>query len=499
MGRLLLRLFLAVFVVFAFLPSRAGWAMGTRMRQPNIVFILADDLGWADLGCYGNRIFETPNIDGLARSGVRFTEAHVCTVCMPSRVGILTGKNPTRLASLYGATEPCRATPWDSLPPGEVTYAEALAAAGYATGHVGKWGVRHWQDRGERDRGFAWCAFTEDWYFLPNYRYPFFTGENHFLDLAPAEDPGYLVDAMTAKAEAFLTEHRDRPFLLTLSHFAVHTPIANQGKPELAARIRERAKAAGVTVTPDYGAIVESLDASTGRILATLRKLGLEERTVVVFLSDNGGEWNPETPGGLAVTSNAPLRGGKATVYEGGIRVPLIVRWPGTVKPGTVTAALTAVEDVYPTLLGIAGVPVPAKQKIDGVSLVPVLDGSRASVRETMFTQWEGAVARRGPWKLIEYPPYVPTAAEIESGRAKAAKKGKPYTPPEPRRFALELYNLADDLGETHDLSAGQPGIVRDLRRELHAWMKAMVGEAQYSLDRPRADAKAQGQTYPDP
>jgi len=495
----LVRLLLAAFIVFVLLPSRAGWAMGTRARQPNVVFILADDLGWADLGCYGNRVFATPNIDRFARGGVRFTEAHVCTVCMPSRVGFLTGKNPSRLARLYGAKQPCLATPWDPLPPGEVTYAEVMRAAGYATGHIGKWGVRHWQDQGERDRGFGSCAFTEDWYFLPNYRYPYFEGENHFLDLAAGENPGYLVDAMTAKAEEFMAANRGRPFLLTLSHFAVHTPIEGQGKPELTAAYRERAKAAGITINPDYAAIVESLDASTGRILDRIRELGIEENTVVVFLSDNGGEVNPETKGGIPITSNAPLRGGKATVYEGGIRVPLIVRWPGVTKPGSVTAALTAVEDVYPTLLGIARVPIPEKQKIDGVSLVPVLRGEKESVRETMFTQWQGAVVRRGSWKLIEYPPYVPTAAEIESARAKAAKKKKEFSPPESKRLAIELYNLADDLGETRNLAGEKPELVRELRRELHAWMKDMHGADNYSLDRVREDARKLGQSYPDP
>jgi len=493
------RLFLAVFLVFSFLPSRLGWAMGAKARRLNIVFILADDLGWSDLGCYGNRIHETPNIDRLAGEGMRFTDFHVCPVCMPTRVGILTGKNPSRVHNLWGMKQPCLTAPWDPLEPSEITYAEAMKKAGYATGHIGKWGVRHWKDAGEKDQGFDRCRFTEDWYYLPNYHHPFFEGENHFLDLKPEENPGYLVDAMTDRAEEFLAENRDRPFLLTLSHFAVHTPIRKQGKPELAEKYAKKAKAMGVAINADYAAIVESLDTSTGRVLAKLKELGLEDRTVVFFLSDNGGEANPEFPGEVPITVNIPLRAGKATVYEGGLRVPCIIRWPGVVKPGSVSGVLTAVEDVYPSLLGIAGVPVPKKQKIDGFSLVPVLRGERDRIRDSFCVQWEGAVVRRGDWKLIEYPPYVPTPEEIEGARKNAEKKKKEFNPPESRRLAIELYNLADDGGETRNLAREKPEMARNLRRELHAWMKEMHGAENYSLDRVREDARKLGQEYPDP
>ncbi len=388
---------------------------------------------------------------------------------------------------------------WSPLDPGEITYADALKDAGYVTGHIGKWGVRHWKDQGEKDQGFQKCYFTEDWYYLPNYRFPYFTDENHFLDLKPGEDRGYLVDGMTRAAEEFLTENKDKPFILTLSHFAVHTPIEKQGKPELVGKYGKKAKGAGADINLDYAAIVESLDESTGRVLAKIRELGLEDRTVIFFLSDNGGEHKPEKEGGKGITTNAPLRAGKATIYEGGIRVPCIVRWPAVVAPGTVSDALATVEDVYPTLLDIAGVRVPKRQKIDGVSIAPVLRGERKGVRDTVFLQWEGMMVRRGNYKLIEFPPYFPTAEDIEGARKQAKKKNKKFEAPKPKRLSIELYDLSTDIGESRNIAGEKPEVVRELRQALHAWLKEMHGEESYSLDRVREDARQQGQEYPEP
>jgi len=501
-GAVLGKLFRAVLVlavVFSVLPLRAGWAAGTKARRLNIVFILADDLGWSDLGCYGNKVHETPNIDKLATQGVRFTQFYTCAVCMPSRVSLLTGKNPNRPTDLWGMKQPCNFTPWSPLEPGEITYAQALKTVGYTTGHIGKWGVRHRKDQGEKDRGFDRCYFTEDWYYLPNYRFPYFEGENHFMDLKLGEDRGYLVEGMTKAAEEFLSENRNRPFMLTLSHFAVHTPVRNQGRPDLAEKYRKKAEMMDASINPDYAAIVQSLDESTGRVLEKIKELGLEDRTVVIFLSDNGGEHNPEYPGEKGITSNAPLREGKATIYEGGVRVPFIVRWPGVVNPGTVSSAIVAVEDMYPTFLDIAGVGVPKAQKIDGISLVPVLTGQKGSLRDTVFLQWEGAMVRRGNYKLIEFPPYFPTKEEVDGARKKAEKKGNKFEPPKPSRLRIELYDLASDIGETQNIAGDKPEVAKELRRALHNWFKEMHGESNYSLDRVREDAKKQGQVYPDP
>ena len=414
---------------------------------------------------------------------------------MPSRVGLLTGCNPSRFHDLYGEMQPCRTIPWEPLPPGEGTWAEALRAAGYATGHIGKWGVRHWKDEGEADRGFAWVACHQPWYYLPNYKFPYGA---EIGELAAA-DHGHLVDYMTGKAEEFLAAHRDEPFALVLSHFAVHEPLKGQGKDAPAAAARERAGQLGVPVNADYAALVEGLDDSTGRVLAKLKTLGVEENTVVVFLSDNGGVDTPESPGEPPVTSNAPLRGGKATPYEGGFRVPCIVRWPGRTKPGSVVSDLASIEDVYPTFLAVAGVPVPAAKHLDGFDLTPALTGAGQTGRKEVCMQWEAAMIRRGPYKLLEFPPYVPTAAEIDQAREKAKKKKKVFTPPRSSPLRIEVYDLATDPGEALDLYATRPELARDLRPRLHAWMKAMHGADHYALDRVRADAKRLGQTYPDP
>ncbi len=479
------------------LPARAGWAAGAKARRTNLVFILADDLGWSDLGCYGNRLYRTPRIDALAAGGARFTNFYCQAACMPSRVGLLTGMNPSRFHDLYGAVQPCLTIPWEPLPPGEGTWAEALRSAGYATGHIGKWGVRHWKDEGEGDRGFAWMACHQPWYYLPNYLPPY---EGEIAELK-GRDAGHLVDYMTGRAEAFLEEHRDGPFALVLSHFAVHEPLKGQGKPAFVAAARERARALGVPVNADYAALVEGLDDSTGRILDKLDSLGLADHTVVFFLSDNGGVDTPESPGEPPVTSNAPLRAGKATIYEGGLRVPCIVRWPGTVAPGTVRPDLASLEDVYPTFLAMAGVPLPAGKHPDGFSLAPVLAGTGSTGRTEVALQWEGAMLRRNRYKLIEFPPYVPTLAEIGAARAKAKKKNKEaaFTPPTSERLRIELYDLEADPGEAHDLAAERPALVKELRPRLHDWMKRMHGADHYSLERVRADARSLGQVYPDP
>lgn len=487
----------AVAVLLCLIPMKPARAMGSKARNLNIVFILADDLGWADLGCYGNTFHETPNIDAMAAGGMLFTACYVQAACMPTRVGLLTGKNPSRVHNLYGKKQPCRTAPWDPLEPAEVTFAEALQARGYATGYVGKWGIRHWKDQGQKDQGFGSVYCHQPWYYLPDYHYPY--GEHPLVDLEGKGDVGHLVDHMTGRAEEFISGNRDRPFLLFLSHFAVHTPIRNQGKPGLREKYRVKAERMREQRNADYAALVESLDDSTGRVLAKLRELGLDENTVVVFFSDNGGEDDPEHPGEPGITTNAPLRKGKASIYEGGVRVPMIVRWPGRVKPGTRCAVPVTLEDIYPTFLDIAGVPAPEEQKLDGFSLVPLLAGTGAPAREAVFLQWDGAMVRKGRFKLIEFPPYAPTQDDVENARKNAEKKGKKFTPPQPREFALELYDLEADPGETSNLAEERPEVAGELRRLLHAWMKEMHGEENYSLEAARDAAKRLGQEYPEP
>jgi arylsulfatase A len=440
----------AVLVAF---PAAAG-------SKTNFILILADDLGWADLGSYGSEFHETPNLDRLAEQGMRFTDAYSsCTVCSPTRASLLTGKYPATLRItdwIAGHQYPfarLQVPDWtQALPEEENTLAEALKAAGYVTGVVGKWHLG--ENNPPEKHGFDFVK--ADWRGSPpRYIAPF--GIPAFEDAAAGE---FLTDRECSEALRFIEMNRDRPFFLYLPHYAVHTPI--QGKPEVIEKYKAKAEAGNHH--PVYAALLESLDDSVGRILARLDELRLSERTVVIFTSDNGG---------LArFTSNAPLREGKGSAYEGGVRVPLMVRWPGVVPPGSVSSAPVISTDFYPTLLEMAGAP--AQGPVEGESFLPVLAGTGSMKRTDLFWHYPhyhpggatpyGAV-RDGDWKLIQY---------YEDGR-------------------LELYNLKEDIGETTNLAGAMEQRAMQLQRKLDAWRRA-VG-AQMPLPNPnhdpaRADAR---------
>lgn len=432
----------------------------------NVVLFLIDDLGWRDIGANGSTYYQTPNIDRLARDGVRFTDGYAaCAVCSPTRAAVLTGKYPARLL----LTDWLPSGRWDpkaklregrmlrGLPPEEFTIAEALREAGYRTANIGKWHLGSEPFSLPEHHGFdvnvagnAHGAPGD--FFFPyqgNWLVPTTTLRAKWNVLPDGKPGEYLTDRLTDEAVKFIRESRDKPFFLYFPHYAVHTPL--QAKKDVIARY-EKIPEAQQQGRPVYAAMVESVDDSVGRVVQTLRELGLEQNTVVIFTSDNGGFYN--------ATSNAPLRANKGAYYEGGIRVPLIVKWPGVARPGLVSAEPVTSTDLYPTLLAAAGLPPRPNQHRDGLNLQPLLAGQTPSLgRRAIFWHFPhyndhpssvpSSVIRRGPWKLIET-----------------------FDP-----AGVELYNLADDLGETRNLASAQPALTAELRRELDAWRREVGAE----------------------
>ncbi len=420
-------------------------------RPPNIIFMLIDDLGWTDGGCFGSDLYETPHIDRLAREGMKFTDGYAaCTVCSPTRAALMTGKYPARLHLtdwIAGHKRPKAklAVPdWTMyLPRSEVTIATALKRAGYVTAHIGKWHLGNqqqgWPDKHGFDVNIAgYHAGQPPSYFSP-YKIPTLT------DGPPGE---YLTDRLTAEAVRFIGANKDRPFFLYLPHYGVHTPL--QAKADVVAKYQKRIKPGMRHTNATYAAMIESVDDSVGRITSRLAELGLADNTVIFFTGDNGGL--------IRSTSNAPLRAGKGSSYEGGVREPLIVKWPGVTKPGSVCHEPVITTDFYPTMLAMAGTAGDTNHNahVDGVSIVPLLKDAAAKLRrDALYWHYPhyhpggatpyGAV-RAGDWRLVEF---------YEDNH-------------------VELYNLKDDLGEKHDLAAQMPAKAAELRQRLHGWRRAV-------------------------
>ena len=356
------------------------------VKRPNVVLLLADDLGWAGLSCYGNDLHETPHLDNLAKQGVRFTDAYAASpVCTPTRVAILTGKHPARLhmtiwresALNRGKRKLLQPVCLDSLPLKHLTLAEILKEAGYFNAHLGKWHVGRAESYPQA-HGFHLNVGGTLWGAPQTFWYPF-NGDSYFRDwryvpgLEPGREGEYLTDRLTDKALEVMEQQSKakRPFFLNLWHHTVHTPI--EGKPELVERYRKRIKPNSIRKNPHYAAMVHSLDENVGRVLAKLDQLGIADDTLVVFTSDNGGFVNScKLNKGLQVADNSPLRSGKGSCYEGGVRVPLIVRGPGVVQGKTSSEPVYAC-DLYPTLLRAAGLSDEAKEGVDGVDFTPIL------------------------------------------------------------------------------------------------------------------------------
>ncbi|MGH9163301.1 MAG: sulfatase [Vicinamibacteraceae bacterium] len=458
---------------------------GNLQKRPNIVFFVADDLGWSDLGCYGSRFYETPHIDRLARGGARFTQAYAaCPVCSPSRASILTGKYPQRtgITDYIGAAQPDTWTRNTRLLPAryatelaldEVTLAETFKEAGYATFFAGKWHLGP-EGRWPEDQGFdinkggidRGAPYGGDKYFSPY-------GNPRLEDGPPGE---HLPDRLARETAAFIEANRNRPFFAYFSFYDVHTPL--MARADLEQKYEEKRKRLGLKAAwgregerdvrlvqehAVYAAMVEAMDQAVGKVLATLEELGLSQSTVVLFTSDNGGLSTSEG----WPTSNLLLRAGKGWLYEGGIREPLIVRWPGTVTPGSVIDTPVIGPDFYPTLLEIAGLDAKPGQVQDGASFVSQLRGGTEQPNRSLFWHYPhygnqggapGAAIRNGDWKLIQW-----------------------Y-----ENDALELYNLARDIGEETNLAAEDPDRVEQLSAELRDWQTRV--RARFPTRNPNYD-----------
>ncbi len=446
----------------------ASFSERTITKKPNIVFILVDDLGWIDVGCYGSEFYETPNIDKLAAEGIRFADGYAaCAVCSPTRAAVMTGRYPARL----GVTDWIRSRfqggeiPADKKNPSEyvggrnkkllcppnalwmeldeITIAEALKSAGYTSCHIGKWhlGADDWYpDRQGFDYNIGGCDYGQP----PTYFDPYFRKDQGSIPtLEPRREGEYLTDREGDEAVNFIRRHKDKPFFLYMAHYAVHTPI--QAKKDLIEKYK--AKTPTNQKNPTYAAMVESVDNAVGKITAVLDELNLTSNTIVFFTGDNGGL--------LPVTSNAPLRSGKGYPYEGGIREPVIIRWPKVIKPGTISREPMTSVDYFPTICEAAGVPLPADRDIDGVSLISHLKsgGTRKLNREALF------------WHFPHYRGDVVPYSIIRAGDWKLIKRYEGKT--------FELFNLREDLSEQADLSDIMPYKVRELDAKLNKWLSA--------------------------
>jgi arylsulfatase A-like enzyme len=490
----------AVWTVCCSTPDRITIAAEGNAVRPNFVFILVDDLGYMDIGAYNpGTFYETPNVDQLAAAGMRFVDGYAANpVCSPTRYSILTGRYPTRVGAtnwFSGRREArFRGAPLKSrMPLEEVTLAETLRKAGYQTAFLGKWHLGPTEDYWPEAQGFQINVGGHDrgsppgGYFAP-FRNPRLEDgpEGEYLTERLTDEALLILDSFVKGERRGLTAEQsatvgEQPFLLYLSFYTVHTPL--QAPEALVEKYREKAAGLppedefaqeeqvwpdagprGVRVRqthPTYAAMVEMMDRSVGRVLDKVEQIGVAENTVVCFMSDNGGLSTSEG----SPTSNLRLRGGKGWVYEGGIREPFLIKWPGVTRPGSTCDVPVISTDFYPTMLEMAGLPSRPDQHQDGVSLVPLLRGE-PSLPQTRALYWHyphysnqggfpGGAIREGDWKLIE---------RYEDGR-------------------VHLYNLADDVGERTDLAERHPDRVEAMRTQLHDWYNRV--DAKFLQARP--------------
>ena len=445
-------------LILALMALPALHAAPAPAAKPNIVFIMADDLGYTDVACFGSRYYETPNIDRLAAQGLKLTSFHQCQNCTPTRAALMSGQYGARtgvytvggIDRFDWSKRPLR--PVDNvteLPLDRDIFARQLKAAGYATGLFGKWHIGQQGEYQPSRRGFdeAIVSMGQHFDFTTNPKTDYPKGQ-------------YLADFLTDKAVDFITRHKDGPFFLYLPHFGVHSP--HQAKPELVEKFKSKPGVGGHN-KPAYAAMIASVDESVGRVMKRLDELKLADNTVFIFTSDNGGVGGYVREGikkAGDITDNAPLRSGKGSLYEGGTRDPFIVRWPGVTKPGSTCDVATIHVDIFPTMLEITGAPQP-RQVLDGESLVKLFRDPGAKLqRDAIYQHFPGylgagadswrttpvSLIQSGDWKLLEF---------LEDGR-------------------LELYNLRSDLGESKNLVQENPAKAKELHARLVAWRAAV-------------------------
>jgi arylsulfatase A-like enzyme len=410
-------------------------------KRPNVLLIVADDLGYGELGCYGGKTVPTPNIDALAKGGVRFTAGYVsCPVCSPTRAGLLTGRYQQRFGHEFNPAALARAGAVFGLPLGETTMAERFRKAGYRTGMVGKWHLgdtpaHHPLSRGfEEYFGFLGGAHA---YFPPREGAPARRRAPILRGTEAVEEKEYLTTAFTREAVAYIRRHAKEPFFLYLTYNAVHNPL------EATAEHLERFRGVSDLKRRKFAAMLAALDDGVGSVLGALREAGIEDDTLVFFLSDNGG------PTLATTSSNGPLRGVKGQAFEGGIRVPFIAQWKARLPQGRTFDQPVIALDVLPTALAAAGIDLAADAKLDGVDLLPHLNASAANAPHE-FLYWrfgDRAAARRGQWKLV--------------------RQG--------RGAAWQLFDLATDSGEANDLTATRPETAAELRKAFESWERELA------------------------
>ena len=483
-------------LVLGVVAAWATWSCGRvtesePARPPNVVFILADDLGWADTGVYGSQFFETPNIDALAQRGMMFTNAYAAAaICSPTRASVMTGLHPARIGITTAAghlerevlekglrpnapvTQPAlSANSLTRLRTDYFTLAEALSGAGYRTAHFGKWHL------GREPFDPLHQGFEID---MPHTPGPGpsggYLGPWNFWPGKGAEGE-HIEDRMAGEATEFIRQNSEHPFFLNYWCFSVHAPI--QGKPDLVDKYRAKANPSMAQRNPIMGAMVESLDDAVGSLVAVIDELGIADQTIIVFFSDNGGMVH-RLNAGIPVTSNAPLRSGKSSIYEGGVREPLIIVWPPLVEAGSTSDEVVQSIDFYPTLLELTGAPAREGQSFDGVSIVPALRGESLG-REAVFVhcpQYTAATlnrpstsVRRGDWKLIRFHCDGPGQQDRH-----------------------ELYNLAEDIGETVDMAGQEPSIVS----ELSSLLDRFLSETEAVVPQPNPRYRPGADPFPD-
>ncbi len=438
-------------------PIEAG-DPGKSKRPPNIVFIMADDLGYTDVGCFGSKFYETPNIDRLANQGTKLTNHHHCQNCTPTRAAIMSGQHGARtgvytvggIDRFDWSMRPLR--PVDNvtnLPLDRTLFPEQLKKAGYSTAMYGKWHIGQNGPYHPGKRGFDEAIVSMGAHF-------------DFVTSPKVDYPKgrYLADFLTDKAVDFIRRKKDKPFFLYLPHFGVHSP--HDAKPELVKRFLSKPGVGGHR-NPTYAAMIASIDESVGRVVEALREAGVENETILIFTSDNGGVGGYAREGLVregGVTDNAPLRSGKGSLYEGGIRVPFVVRWPGKIPGGGVCDVPTIHVDLYPTFLELSGASKPG-QVLDGESLAGLFRNPESRLkRDAIYQHFPGylgaggnqwrttpvSLVHAGDWKLMEF---------LEDGR-------------------LELYNLGNDISEKENLSQKNPEKTAELLGKLKTWREGV-------------------------
>ncbi len=470
-----MRFFSLLVVLSMLLGIEASYA---RANQPNVVLILIDDMGWSDIGSYGNDFIDTPHLDRLAQEGMRFTDFYAAgAVCSPTRCAIQSGQNQARIgitAHIPGHWRPFErvVTPTTTmaLPLDTVTIAEALKLSGYRTGYVGKWhlgnGAAFQPDR----QGYDTSVVVNGPHLPGRYRPQ---GASH-----PKPGPDqYRTDYEADRCIDFMKQESADPFFLMVSPFAVHIPLGAMS--EKVSKYQDRAKERGQTLPhPVYAAMVEHCDDLVGRLVQQVEKMGQTNQTMFVFTSDNGGlhrRYDYRASADDVVSSLAPLKGEKGSLHEGGVRVPLIIKYPPLVSPGTVCSEPTISYDFFPTFVELAGGRLPDEHTIDGFSLLPLLKDPAAKLnRSTLFWHYPhfhhdrpASSIREREWKLIEY---LDGSGEIE------------------------LYHLAKDLGEKQNLAGDRTGRVVDLRKKLQAWRQETI--ARMPFPNPHYDEDRAGEWW---